>query len=103
MNQMPSDDALYSNIDAQGREKGLEGAPGIIKLSFRLPQTLHLNSQCEFSDRTRGDILTFPLHSSPMTLHATWWPSCSAPLPVCVSCFLTVHLLVRAPEVIMCP
>lgn len=62
---MPSDDALYSKIDAQGREKGLEGAAGIIKLSFRLPQTLHLNSQYEFSDRTRGDILTFPFTPTP--------------------------------------
>lgn len=77
---MPSDDVLYSNIHAQTGEKGLEGTSGIIKLSSWLPQTLHLKSKYEFSDRTRGGILTFPLHPSPVTLQTTWWPG----PPVCV-------------------
>lgn len=101
MNQTPSDDVLYSNIYAQGREKGLEGAPGIIKLSSWLPQELHLNSQDEFSDRTRGDILTFPLLPSPMTLHTTWWPGCSAPCP-CVRAAFSLCISLSEPLRLSC-
>lgn len=91
MNQMPSDDMFYSNISAQGTEKGLEGAPGIIKLSSWLPPSLRLNSQYEFSDRTSYSHLPLAPQSHDTAHHMQ--AGCSAPLPVCESCFLTLHLL----------
>lgn len=91
MNQMPSDDVLYRNIYTQGTEKGLEGAPGIIKLSSWLPQTLCPNSQYEFADRTRYSHL--PLAPQPHDTAHHMQAGCPAPLPVCESCFLTLHLL----------
>lgn len=91
MNQMPSDDVLYRNIYTQGTEKGLEGAPGIIKLSSWLPQALCPNSQYEFADRTRYSHL--PLAPQPHDTAHHMQAGCPAPLPVCESCFLTLHLL----------